>query len=94
MQYLVNLRECEDDNSNIDRFYEYLNQACYNSGACSTHGSDEKCILILVGNPEGETLLGTSRRIWEDNISMDLRDIGWEGVDWTLAQYEDKWRAL
>jgi hypothetical protein len=37
---------------------------------------------ILVGKPEGKKALGRPRRRWEDNIRMDLRGIGWEGVDW------------
>jgi hypothetical protein len=33
--------------------------------------------------------------MWEDNIKMDLREIGWGGIDWTdLSQDRDKWRAL
>jgi hypothetical protein len=36
---------------------------------------------IFVGKPEGMRLLGRSRRRWEDNIRMDLREIGWKGVD-------------
>jgi hypothetical protein len=34
-----------------------------------------------VGKPEGIRPLGTARRRWEDNIRMDLKDIGWDGVD-------------
>jgi hypothetical protein len=37
---------------------------------------------ILVGKPEGKRPLGRSRRRWVDNIKMDLRDIGWDGMDW------------
>jgi hypothetical protein len=38
--------------------------------------------------------LGRPRRRWEDNIIKDLREIGWEGVDWMhLAQDRDQWRA-
>jgi hypothetical protein len=37
---------------------------------------------ILVGKPEGKRLLERRRHRWEDNIRMDLREIGWEGVDW------------
>jgi len=37
---------------------------------------------ILIGKPDGKSPLGTPRRSWEDNIKMDLREIGWEGVDW------------
>jgi hypothetical protein len=36
----------------------------------------------LVGKPEGKRPLIRPRRRWEDNIRMDLREIGWEGVDW------------
>jgi hypothetical protein len=36
-----------------------------------------------------------SRRSWVDNIKMDLREIGWNGIDWIdLAQDRDQWRAL
>jgi hypothetical protein len=35
---------------------------------------------ILVGKPEGKTPLGRPRRMWEDSLKMDLKDIGWEGV--------------
>jgi hypothetical protein len=41
----------------------------------------------LVGKAEGKKPLGRTRRRWEDNIRMDLEDIGWEGLDWIhLAQ--------
>jgi hypothetical protein len=47
-----------------------------------------------VGNPEGKIPLGTSRR-WEDNIKVDLRRIGWGGMDCIdLFQDREQWRAL
>ncbi|PNF41340.1 hypothetical protein B7P43_G16621 [Cryptotermes secundus] len=50
---------------------------------------------ILVGKPEGNRPLGRLRRMWVDNIKMDLREIGWDGMDWIdLAQDRDLWRAL
>jgi hypothetical protein len=50
---------------------------------------------ILVGRPEGRRPLGRPRRRWEDNIKIDLREIGFGDVDWIyLAQYRDRWRAL
>jgi hypothetical protein len=50
---------------------------------------------ILVGKPKRERRLTRSRRRWENNIRLDLRVIGWEGVDWLhLAQDRDQWRAL
>jgi hypothetical protein len=36
----------------------------------------------LVGKPEGRRPLGRPRRRWEDNITMDLREVGWWGMDW------------
>jgi len=49
---------------------------------------------ILVGRPERKRLLGRPRHRWEDNMGMDLKEIGWEGVDWIhLAQDRDQWRA-
>jgi hypothetical protein len=50
---------------------------------------------ILVGRPEGRRPLGRPRRRWEDNIEMDLREIGFGDVDWIdWAQDTDRWRAL
>jgi hypothetical protein len=56
----------------------------------------ERCAYrALVGKPEGRRPLGKSRRRWEDNIKMDLREAGWGGVDWIdLAQDRDRWRVL
>jgi hypothetical protein len=45
--------------------------------------------------PEGKRPLGRLTRGWEDNIKMDLKEIGWGGTDWTLlAQDTEQWRAL
>jgi hypothetical protein len=50
---------------------------------------------ILVGRPEGRRPLGRPRRRWEDNIKMDLREVGFGDVDWIdLAQDRVRWRAL
>ena len=49
---------------------------------------------VLVGKPEGKRPLGRPRRRWEDNIKMDLWEVGGVG-DWmALAQDRDRWRAL
>jgi hypothetical protein len=46
----------------------------------------------LVGKPERKRPLGRPRHRWEDNIRMDLREIGWESVNWMhLAQDRDRW---
>jgi len=48
-----------------------------------------------VGKPEGRRPLGRARGGLEDNIKMDLLEVGWKGVHWVhLAQYRDQWRAL
>jgi hypothetical protein len=50
---------------------------------------------VLVGKPEGNRRLGRSRRRWEDDIKIDLREIGWGGMDWIyLAQDRDHWGSL
>jgi hypothetical protein len=50
---------------------------------------------ILVGKPEGNRPLGKPRRRWEDNIRMDLREMGWSDMDWIdLAEDRDQRRAL
>jgi hypothetical protein len=49
----------------------------------------------LVGKPEGRRPLGRPRRRWEDDIKMDLREVGWGSMDWiNLAQDRDRWRPL
>jgi len=50
---------------------------------------------VLVGKPEGKRPLRRPRRRWEDNIKMDLQEVGCGGVSWIeLAQDRDRWRAL
>jgi hypothetical protein len=50
-------------------------------------GEMRNAYIILVEKPKGKRQLGRSRRRWEDSSRMDLRKIGWEGVDWIhLAQ--------
>jgi hypothetical protein len=58
-------------------------------------GKKRNAYRILMGKPEGKRPLGTLRRRWEDNIKMDLRGVGWGGMDWIdLAQDRDQWRTL
>ena len=49
----------------------------------------------LVGKPEGKRPLGRPRSRWEDNIKMDIQEVGSGGMDWIeLAQDRDRWRAV
>jgi hypothetical protein len=58
-------------------------------------GEKRKAYRILVGKPEGKSPLGRPRRRWMDNIKMDLREIGRNGVDLIdMTQARDQWRAL
>jgi hypothetical protein len=58
-------------------------------------GEERKVYKILVGKPEGKRPLGRPRHSWEDEIRMDLREIGLGAVDWIrLAQNGDRWRAV
>jgi hypothetical protein len=64
-------------------------------GACRMNGEKRNAYRILVGKPEGKRPLGRSRRRWEDNIRINLREIGWSGTDWIdLAQDRVQWRTL
>jgi hypothetical protein len=63
--------------------------------ARSTNGAKGNAYRILVGNPEKKIPLGRPRRRWVDNIKMDRREIGWDGMDWiNLAPVRDQWRAF
>ena len=58
-------------------------------------GEDRDVHRVLVGKPEGKRSLGRRRRRWEDNIKMDLQEVGGGRGDWMeLAQDRDRWRAL
>ena len=50
-------------------------------GACSAYGGGERRIQGLVGKPEGKRPLGRPRRRWEDNIKMDLQEVGCGDMD-------------
>jgi hypothetical protein len=59
------------------------------------YGERRGVYRVLVGKPEGKRPLGRPRSRWEDNIKMDLQEVGCGGMDWiVLAQDRDRWRAL
>ena len=64
-------------------------------GACGAYAGGESCARVLIGKPEGKRPLGRPGRRWEDNIRMDLQEVGGSCGDWTeLAQDKDRWRGL
>ncbi|KAJ4427807.1 hypothetical protein ANN_25461 [Periplaneta americana] len=64
------------------------------AGHVARTGEFRNAYRVLVGRPEGKRPLGRPRRRWEDNIKMDLREVGYDGRDWiNLAQDRDQWRA-
>jgi hypothetical protein len=65
------------------------------AGHVARMGEMRNAYRILVGKPEGKRPLGRPRRRWVNNIKMERREIGWDGMDWIdLAQDRDQWRAL
>ncbi|KAJ4443700.1 hypothetical protein ANN_05375 [Periplaneta americana] len=63
-------------------------------GHVARMGESRNAYRVLVGRPEGKRPLGMPRRRWEDNIKIDLREVGYDGRDWiNLAQDRDQWRA-
>jgi hypothetical protein len=61
------------------------------AGHVAQMGEKRNAYGILVGTPEGKRPLGRQRRRWVGNIKMDLREIGWVGVDWIdMAQDRDQ----
>jgi hypothetical protein len=58
-------------------------------------GEERRVHRVLVGKPEGKKPLGRPRHRWEDNVRMDLQEVGCGGMDWIgLVQDRPMWRAL
>jgi hypothetical protein len=64
-------------------------------GACSADGVGRGVYRVLLEKPEGKRPLGILKRRWEDNIKMDIQEVGCGVMKWIeLAQDRDRWRAL
>jgi hypothetical protein len=65
------------------------------AGHVARMGEGRNVYRVLVRKPEGKRPLERPRRRWEDGIKIDLREIGWGGVEWIhLAQDRDRWRTV
>jgi hypothetical protein len=65
------------------------------AGHLARIGATRNAYKILVGNPEVKRPLGRPRRRLVDNIKLELREIGWDDMDWIdLAQDRDQWKTL
>jgi hypothetical protein len=65
------------------------------AGHVARMGEGRGVYRVLVGTSEGKRLLGRPRHKWEDNVRIDLREVGCGCEDWIgLAQDRDRWRAL
>ena len=65
------------------------------AGNVACMGERRGIFRVLVGKPESKRPLGRPRCRWEDNIKMDLQEVGCGGMDWIeLAQDRDRWQAL
>jgi hypothetical protein len=65
------------------------------AGHVARMGEKRNAYRIMVEKPEGKRPLERPRRGWVDNIKMDLREIGWDGMDWIdLVQDRDQWWAF
>ena len=65
------------------------------AGHVARMGERRGVYRVLVGKPEGKRTLGRPRSRWEDNIKMDVPEVGCGGMDWIeLAEDRDRWRAL
>ena len=64
-------------------------------GRVARMGAGRGVHRVLVGKPEGKRPLGSPKRRWEDNITVDVQEVGCGGMGWIeLAQDRDRWRAL
>jgi 3-oxoacyl-ACP reductase-like protein len=65
------------------------------AGHVARMGEERDVYRVLVGKPEVKRPLGRPRHRWEDNIRMDLQEVGCGGMDWIgLAQDRERWRAV
>jgi hypothetical protein len=93
MSHFVNILNCVWKTGTIVRVIK--SRRIRWAGHVAWMGEERSVYRVLVGKPEGKKPLGRPRCRWEDNIKMDLQEVGYWGMDWIqLAQDRDRWRAL
>ncbi|KAJ4449073.1 hypothetical protein ANN_00468 [Periplaneta americana] len=90
LDQMYNVRNCVEKGVAVELdYYSITNETII--AALNAVINDSR---VLVGRPEGKRPLERTRRRWEDNIKMDLREVGYDDRDWIdLAQDRDLWRA-
>ena len=85
-------------NSQCDHFEglkKYVSRTLSWAGQVARMGESRGAYGVLVRRPDRRRRLGRPTLKWENNINIDLREVGWEGMDWCdLAQDRDRWWAL
>jgi hypothetical protein len=76
-----------------DRFQVIESRTMRQAGHVAYMGERRGAYRVLVGKPEGKRSLGRPRRGWDDNIKMDLQEVGCGGVDW-IDLPQDRYRLL
>jgi hypothetical protein len=93
--YILLLQELNDLYSSPNFIRVIKSRRMRWAGHVASMGEGRGACRILVGRPEGSRPLGRPRRRWEDNIKMDLQEVGWGDMDWIdMAQDRDRWQAL
>jgi len=65
------------------------------AGQVARMGERRVVYRFMVGKHKGKTQLGRPRRRWDDNINIELQEVGCGGIDWIdMAQDRDRWRAF
>ena len=92
----IHIKKLNDQYSSPDIVWGDTIEKNEMGGACSAYGGDERRLQGFGGRKtDGKRPLGRPRPRWEDNIKMDLQEVGCGGMDWIeLAHDRDRWRAL
>ena len=87
--------ELNDLYSSLNIFRMIISRRIRWAGHVARMGARRGVYRVLVGKPEGRRPVVRPRRRWEDNIKVDLQEMGCGGMDWIdLAQDRDRWRAV